>query len=548
MSRPRIALATLLYALHIGACGDDSSVSGSVSASGSGTGTTAASTGEDDTLVPTGELPTTSASASGASDSSSSSGGPPSVCEPGAKAECSCDGAGQGTQICNPEGTGFDPCECPDSVCGDGELGGDEVCDDGTNDGAYGGCLADCSALGPHCQDGVTNGSEACDDGNQVDGDGCNIDCIISGSPLWTEYYPGDDAGNARARGAAVDNEGNVIIVGEEFVVGENANAWARKYSPAGDILWSFAWNGDANGTDILHAVAVTPENDLVMVGETDVQGNGADMLFLKLGPDKKLVWQATHSGPTSFGDRAFGVDVDPDGNIAVTGEEYKLIGLHNVWTALLDPDGNQIWSDVFDANAGNDAGNAVAFTPTGDLVVAGNIYVPIGLADLWLRKYSPAGKELWTQTADHMLGNDMWHAIAINEVGDIALSGEVYEVEGLAAIFTAKYNVAGFELWSQINDSAGGDNDIGHGVAIDPSGNIISVGEEYTANDFARAWVRKHDPTGAELWTQVHDGVDAGNDIAWAVAVDATGNIYAAGEEYRVGQFADVWLTKYAP
>ena len=127
----------------------------------------------------------------------------------------------------------------------------------------------------------------------------------------------------------------------------------------------------------------------------------------------------------------------------------------------------------------------------------------------------------------------------------------------GRAGAFTAKadsalaleYNVAGFELWSQINDSAGGDNDIGHGVAFDPAGNVVSVGEEYTANDFARTWVRKHDPAGAELWTQIHDGVDAGNDIAWAVAIDPdTGHIYAAGEEYRVGQFADVWLTKYAP
>ena len=549
MSR-HLALA-LAPALLLTACGDDSSVSGSDAASASGTGTTGvagSSSGEDPTL--TGEVPTTSnGNSAGSSGADSSSSGPPTVCEPGAEAECSCDGAGQGTQTCTPDGLGFDPCECPDSVCGDAVIDAPEVCDDGTNDNSYGGCAADCSALGPHCQDSITNGAEACDDGNAVDGDGCNVDCIFSGSELWTAYYPGDDAGNARARGAAVDNEGNVIIVGEEFVVGQNANAWARKYSPAGDILWSWSWNGKSSGDDILYAVAVTPENDLVMVGETYVAGNGADMLFVKLGPDSKPVWQLTHSGGTAFGDRAFGVAVDPAGNIAVTGEEYKLIGLHNVWTSLMDPDGLEIWSDVYDANAGNDAGNAVAFTPTGDLVVAGNIYVPIGLADLWLRKYSAAGNELWTHTADHMKGNDMWHAIAIDEVGDIALSGEVYEVEGLAAILTAKYNVAGFELWSQINDSAGGDNDIGHGVAFDPAGNVVSVGEEYTANDFARTWVRKHDPAGAELWTQIHDGVDAGNDIAWAVAIDPdTGHIYAAGEEYRVGQFADVWLTKYAP
>ena len=540
LARTRTTLASAL--LLAAACGDSSSVSGSASASESGTGTSTASSGD----TPTGDTPTTSASAS-ASASASSSGDAP-VCEPGQTVDCDCPGGQVGAQTCSDDGDELGPCVCPESLCGDGVIDGAEACDDGENNGAYGSCLPDCSAIGPHCGDAEVNGPEACDDGNAADGDGCNVDCVQSGSELWTEYYPGDDAGNARARGAAVDADGNVIIVGEEFVVGENANAWARKYSPDGDILWSFSWNGDSDGDDILHAVAVAPDGDLVMVGETYVAGDGADMLFLKLGPDSKPVWQMTYSSDSGLGDRAFGVAVDPQGNIAVTGEEYKLIGLHNVWTRLMDQGGLALWTDVYDANAGNDAGNAVAFTAEGDLIVAGNIYVPIGLADLWLRKYSAAGKELWTRTADHMKGNDLWHGVAIDADGNIGLVGEVYEVAGLAAILSAKYNASGFEVWAKIQDSDGGDNDIGRGVAFDATGNLIAVGEEYTANDFARTWVRKHSPAGDELWTQIHDGVDAGNDIARAVAIDATGHIYAAGEEYRVGQFADVWLTKYAP
>ena len=52
--------------------------------------------------------------------------------------------------------------------CGDGELNGPETCDDGDeNNGNYGFCLADCSAMGEHCGDGVVNGPEACDDGGE---------------------------------------------------------------------------------------------------------------------------------------------------------------------------------------------------------------------------------------------------------------------------------------------------------------------------------------------------------------------------------------------
>jgi cysteine-rich repeat protein len=102
-------------------------------------------------------------------------------------------------------------------TCGDGIVTRYEACDDGINDGRYGGCMPGCHGLGPFCGDdqvepGVedcddgrnlsTYGqpgcgpgcrnvprcgdgridslySEACDDGNQIDNDGCTNDCQI---------------------------------------------------------------------------------------------------------------------------------------------------------------------------------------------------------------------------------------------------------------------------------------------------------------------------------------------------------------------------------
>ena len=49
------------------------------------------------------------------------------------------------------------------SVCGDGDPTGTEVCDDGINDGAYGGCMPGCMAFAPRCGDNAINGGEACD-------------------------------------------------------------------------------------------------------------------------------------------------------------------------------------------------------------------------------------------------------------------------------------------------------------------------------------------------------------------------------------------------
>lgn len=54
-------------------------------------------------------------------------------------------------------------------VCGDGVVEGDEACDDGINDGSYGGCMPGCTALAPYCGDAtVTAPPEVCDDGTNL--------------------------------------------------------------------------------------------------------------------------------------------------------------------------------------------------------------------------------------------------------------------------------------------------------------------------------------------------------------------------------------------
>jgi fibro-slime domain-containing protein len=63
-------------------------------------------------------------------------------------------------------------------VCGDGIVTPGEVCDDGKNDGSYGGCIAGCQARGPFCGDkAVQKPPEACDDGTNLGGYGVSSVC-----------------------------------------------------------------------------------------------------------------------------------------------------------------------------------------------------------------------------------------------------------------------------------------------------------------------------------------------------------------------------------
>src|SRR5690606_23029327 len=95
-----------------------------------------------------------------------------------------------------------------------------EVCDDGINDGSYGGCTPDCQALGPYCGDGQLDGPESCDDGDGVDGNGCNNDCNESGQPLWTVTYDHPSHDSDTASGVALMPCANELIGDEHLPVG----------------------------------------------------------------------------------------------------------------------------------------------------------------------------------------------------------------------------------------------------------------------------------------------------------------------------------------
>ncbi len=103
---------------------------------------------------------------------------------------------------------GGEPTACT-PICGDGLLRGGEQCDDGgTTNGN--GCDATChvepgysctgqpSVCSPGCGDGLIRGSEACDDHNLVAGDGCSPSCQLesgwscSGEPTSCHTVCGD--------------------------------------------------------------------------------------------------------------------------------------------------------------------------------------------------------------------------------------------------------------------------------------------------------------------------------------------------------------------
>jgi len=90
-------------------------------------------------------------------------------------------------------GPDYDECVAECGVCGNGDVEGDEECDDGNaddGDGCSRACEVEsgwyCPIVGrpcaPRCGDGKVSGPETCDDGNADDGDGCSSVCLTEPS------------------------------------------------------------------------------------------------------------------------------------------------------------------------------------------------------------------------------------------------------------------------------------------------------------------------------------------------------------------------------
>lgn len=124
---------------------------------------------------------------------------------------------------------------------------------------------------------------------------------------------------------------------------------------------------------------------------------------------------------------------------------------------------------------------------------------------------------------------------------GTATFSGQTVTSSGLQDVFIAEYDNAGVLQW--VERAGGADADIGNGICVDNSGNVIITGEFRNSATFGGTtinsamgstdiFITKLDGNGSFVWTKHGSGdfTDRGLDVA----CDAAGNVYG------LGQFSD--------
>jgi len=181
----------------------------------------------------------------------------------------------------------------------------------------------------------------------------------------------------------------------------------------------------------------------------------------------------------------------------------------------------------------------ARAVVPVADGIVAvGALQQDFAVAKLsfdsptprWVRRFNGGGAVV--DFNDPARLPEAAYAIAANSSGDVVAVGVVRTTATNGDAFIVKLaGATGVPIWQrQIDGSASGEDGF-FAVALDANGDVVAAGQIHNAFDLDVFVVKFSGVDGTELWRRQIDGGGAHqDDLATSVAIDSQGNVVAAG------------------
>jgi Secretion system C-terminal sorting domain/Beta-propeller repeat len=358
----------------------------------------------------------------------------------------------------------------------------------------------------------------------------------ITGDTLWVSSYAGLSSDQVNA----ITCDGNAVyLTGRSLNI--NMNILTLKLDAAtGGILWTRTFNGPGNGGDIGLAVEVDPAGNVYVTGAGIVAGE-QKMITLKYDAAGNLLagWPLIYTGSLStVNDEARAIKVDASGNVYVTGRA-NISGLADYLTLKINSGGVVQWAKRHNGpHNSEDYCVALVLDNTGSNVFAGGTSFRGGVQNYFIIKYNTAtGDSVRSASYDGPIFNiDILSAMTIDNANNVYVTGYSYININAFDYVTLKYNSSLVQQWASRYNGPGNGNDVANYIAVDNYGNVYVTGRSLgsgTGEDYAAVM---YNSSGTEKWVARYNGPAGGTDASTSIAVDASGNVYVTGRSAGSG------------
>lgn len=370
------------------------------------------------------------------------------------------------------------------------------------------------------------------------------------GKLLWKRQYNGPDNKDDYPYALAVDQSDNVIMAGGSVGVKTSMDFLTVKYDANGVRQWTQRADGDSHLDEQVLAMTVDGSGNIYVTGLTTDNTTKVDYLTIKYNKSGVTQWRRTYNGPASGRDVATGIAVDANGNVYITGYSYQGQGPETDYVTIkYSAGGTQQWVRNYNGSGNNiDKATAIGVDKQGNVYVTGTSDGANGVgSDYATLKYNTDGKLQWSKRYNGSANlNEFANAMVVDGDGNVYVTGASATANAKEDIVTIKYTTTGAVAWKQTYDGVYHETDLGYAIAVDASGNVWVVGQTgKTASP--DAVVLEYNSSGQRILSKTYNGAGNGVDYAHKVAIDSAGNAYIAGITTGTASMLDFWLLAFS-
>ena len=316
---------------------------------------------------------------------------------------------------------------------------------------------------------------------------------------------------------------------------------------------WVARYNGPENSDDYANAMAVDASGNVYVTGHSRSSSSHYDYVTTKYNPAGIEQWVARYNGPGNYQDTPKAIAVDAFGNVYVTGYSDGGDTSYDYATIKYNSDGVEQWVERYNnPDNSNDIVYAMALDDFGNVYVTGESDDNVSRLNYTTIKYNNDGHQLWTAAYNGPGNyNDSARAIVLDALGNVYVTGYSYgSAETRQDYATIKYNSDGSQLWVARYAGPSGSPysayDVANAITVDASGGVYVTGYSDggdTSYDYATI---KYNSDGIEQWEARYNGLKDKYDYAQAIVVDKFGSVYVTGYCENLWTRQDYATVKY--